>query len=221
MAEWGAMRRDAQLHPEYIDLIVQSGQEMAAHGYVHEGWDLPPGEEEMLLRKTHRILTETSGTAPVGWRAPGGQKTAVTLKTLRELGYIYDTSDKDFDGPYPAVVGTEPSREMVEMPNITSTLDDAYMYAAGRLSPEEILELWKGEFDALYHNTGYVVMTLHPRGGRGGSGVPGRVRAIDRLISFMKSYPDVHFTNMRDLAQWCLRPESGIMDSTAHLGGRA
>ncbi|HLZ69246.1 MAG TPA: polysaccharide deacetylase family protein [Dehalococcoidia bacterium] len=211
---------DAELHPEYISLIGQAKQEMAAHGYVHEGWAMPPDEEIALLRKTHRILSELSGTAPVGWRAPGGQKSNVTLPTLRELGYVYDTSDKDFDGPYPAVVGAGPSTEMVSLPNITSTLDDAYMYGTGRLSPEEILELWKGEFDALYHGAGYFVMTLHPRGGRGGSGVPGRLRAIDRLVSFIKTYPDVHFTNMRDLARWCLDAESGVMQATAHLGGR-
>ncbi|MGH2600229.1 MAG: polysaccharide deacetylase family protein [Dehalococcoidia bacterium] len=211
---------DAELFPQYIDLIGQAGQEMAAHGYKHEGWALGPEEEEMLLRKTHAILTEMSGTAPVGWRAPGGQKTTVTIRTLRDLGYIYDTSDKDFDGPYPATDGHEQYRDMVFMPNQTSTLDDAYIWSGGRLSPEEMLELWKGEFDALYHGTGYVVMTLHPRAGRGGSGVPGRARAIDRLVSFMKGYPGVHFTSMGDLARWCLSPESGVMETGARLGGR-
>ena len=54
---------------------------------------------------------------------------------LRELGYIYDASDKDYDQPYPAIVAGQPSREMIELPNNTSSLDDAPLYIAGAVTP--------------------------------------------------------------------------------------
>ncbi len=211
---------DAEQNPDVVRRIVAEGHEVAAHGYLHESWDLALDEEERLLRKTHGILTELAGTPPLGWRSPGGQKSARTLAVLRDLGYRYDSSDKDYDGPYPAVVAGAPSRAMVEIPNITSTLDDAYMYGIGMMTTDEILGLWKDEFDALYHTAGYFILTCQSRAGRG-SGLPARARVLDRLIAHIKGYPDVHFCRMADLARWCLDPAHGFMDSPTPIGGRA
>jgi peptidoglycan/xylan/chitin deacetylase (PgdA/CDA1 family) len=133
---------DAEQNPDVVRRVIAEGHEVAAHGYLHESWDLSLDEEERLLRKTHAILTELAGAPPLGWRSPGGQKSARTLAVLRALGYRYDSSDKDSDRPYPAVVSDQPSREMVEIPNITSTLDDAYMYGIGMMTTDEILDLW-------------------------------------------------------------------------------
>ncbi len=210
---------DAEHYPDIVKRIVSEGHEVAAHGYLHESWDVSLEEEDQLLRKTHQILTEIAGTPPLGWRSPGGQKSAQTLAVLRELGYLYDSSDKDFDRPYPAVVRGEPSRQMVEIPNITSTLDDAYMYGIGMMNTTEILEVWKEEFDALYHTAGYFIVTCHPRAGRG-SGLPARARVLERLIEHIKRYPDVEFIRMCDLARWCLDPEHSFLDPVLPLGGR-
>lgn len=210
---------DAELQPGIVREMIARGHEVASHGYLHESWPLTEPEEEALLRKTHDILTNLTGIPPVGWRSPGGQKTARTLAVLRELGYIYDSSDKDFDGPYPASINGVPTMEMVEIPNMTSTLDDAYMYGIGAQTPAEILELFSEEFDALYHTAGYVNLTMHSRAGRG-SGLPARARVIERLIDRMKRYPDVHFSRMRDLAEWCLDPAHGVMDPATPIGGR-
>lgn len=211
---------DAEQNPGIVRQIVDAGHEIAAHGYLHESWDVSLEEEDRLLRKTHAILTELTGTPPLGWRSPGGQKSARTLAVLRELGYRYDSSDKDYDGPYPAIVAGQPSHEMVEIPNITSTLDDAYMYGIGMMTTDEILDLWKSEFDALYHTAGYFILTCHSRAGRG-SGLPARARVLDRLIAHIKGYPDVHFSRMADLARWCLDPAHGFMAADLSIGGRA
>jgi len=211
---------DAETNPDIVRRIVAEGHEVAAHGYLHESWDVSLDEEDRLLRKTHAILTGLAGTPPLGWRSPGGQKSAQTLAVLRDLGYRYDSSDKDYDGPYPAVVRGQPTTEMVEIPNMTSTLDDAYMYGIGMMTTEEILDLWKSEFDALYHSAGYFILTCHSRAGRG-SGLPARARVLDRLITHIKGYPGVHFSRMADLARWCLDPAHGFLDTTSPIGGRA
>lgn len=210
---------DAEQFPDAVKSIVAAGHEVAAHGYLHEGWDLDPDEEYRLLHKSHQILTDLVG-APIGWRSPSGKKSAQTLGVLRDLGYIFDSSDKDFDRPYPAVVRGEPSREMVEIPNNTSSLDDHPYYTFAGATSEEVLELWKQEFDALYHDTGYFIVTFHPRAGFG-TGIPSRARIIDRLIAHIKSYPGVHFSKMGDLARWCLEPSHGFMDTEVRIGGRA
>jgi peptidoglycan/xylan/chitin deacetylase (PgdA/CDA1 family) len=193
---------------------------VAAHGYVHEGFDLPPDEEEHRLVKTHHILSDLTGTQPLGWRSPGGKKSSITLAVLRDLGYRYDSSDKDHDQPYPAIVEGQPSTAMIELPNNTTSLDDAPLYVHGSLTPLEMLDLWKAEFDSIYLDRGYYNLTFHPRAGFG-SGTPARARVIDRLIAYIRSFPDVRFLRMGELANWCLDPAHGFTTTDRWTGGRA
>ena len=90
---------DAEYYPQVTKDIHRRGFEVAAHGYLHEAWALGDEEEELLAR-THNILCDLTGAAPVGWRSPSGRKTARTMRVLKRLGYRYDSSDKDYDLPY-------------------------------------------------------------------------------------------------------------------------
>ena len=211
---------DAEQNPEHVREIVNAGHEVAAHGYLHERWEVPPDEEEALLRRSHGILSDITGVAPLGWRSPGGMKSTRTMQVLRELGYVYDSSDKDFDRPYPAIVGGTPSSEIIELPNNTSSLDDTPLYVEGAALPSEVLALWEREFDSLYHESGYFLVTFHPRAGFG-SGTPARAQVIDRLIAHIKSYDQVEFVRLRDLAAWCLDPAHGFMAVEPRLGAWA
>lgn len=210
---------DAETNPELVRRIVDAGHEVAAHGYLHERWDVPPVEEEALLRRSHAILSDLTGVAPVGWRSPGGKKSTRTLQVLSDLGYVYDSSDKDFDLPYPAIVGDRRSSQMIELPNNTSSLDDFPLYVEGAATPGEVLELWQAEFDSLYHDGGYFLLTYHPRAGFG-SGIPSRAKVIDELLAFIRSYPSVHVSRMADIARWCLEPANGFSSSDRWIGGR-
>jgi len=44
---------DAEYYPDTVKEIHRRGFEVAAHGYLHEGWELGDEEEELLTR-THR-----------------------------------------------------------------------------------------------------------------------------------------------------------------------
>lgn len=210
---------DAEQNPDVVKAIIGAGHEVGAHGYLHESMDLELDEEERRLRKSHDILADLTGTPPVGWRSPGGKKSTRTLAVLRDLGYIYDSSDKDYDQPYPAIVEARRSTEMIELPNNTSSLDDAPLYVGGAVTPVEMLQLWKVEFDAIYNDSGYFNLTFHPRAGFG-SAPPSRARVIDRLLAHIRGYPQVHFTRLDDLARWCLDPAHGFVDHSIWIGGR-
>lgn len=210
---------DAENHPDLIREIVARGHEIGAHGYLHERWEIPEDEEEPLLRKAHEILVEVTGIAPRGWRSPGGMKSTQTLRVLRELGYIFDSSDKDYDLPYPAIVAGEQSTEMIELPNNTTSLDDTPLYVEGAATPDEVLDLWLAEFDAIYNEGGYFMLTFHPRAGFG-SGIPSRASVIERLIPAIKQYRDVRFMQLGELAEWCLNPEHGFLPAREWIGAR-
>ncbi|MGL3110431.1 polysaccharide deacetylase family protein [Bradyrhizobium sp. BR 1432] len=197
---------DAEESPDLVRDISRSGIEIGSHGYFHEGVD-PGDAEPELLERTHRLLTEITGVAPRGWRSPSGHKTARTLSKLRELGYVYDSSDKDFDLPYLARYDGEERSDYVCLPNNTSSLDDFPFYRVSYTPPSEVLTHWEQEFDAIYAEGGYYNLTFHPRVGYG-SGSPARVAAVEGLIKYAKRHEGVRFVGMLELAEWCLKRPS-------------
>ena len=105
------------------------------------------------------------GKPILGWRSPSGRKTAHTMRVLRSLGYIYDSSDKDYDLPYRLRFGANQNDWIVELPNNTYSLDDFPFYKFSYTPPSEVLAQWKSEFDAIYGSDRFVVLCVHPRSG--------------------------------------------------------
>ncbi len=204
---------DAELYPALMREVHGAGHEIAAHGYQHEGWDL--GENEpALLEKTHAILSDCVGEAPVGWCSPSGRKSRLTLPTLKRLGYRYDASEKDEDLPYLARIDGRQVDDFVILPNNTVSLDDAPLYVQGQATAAEALDNWLEELDAIASGDGYVHFTVHPRAGYG-SGTPARSAAFDRFLATAKAMPGVRFVTLRDLADHCLATPAQWRDPRA------
>lgn len=194
---------DVEHYPTTFHDILDAGHEIAAHGYLHEAWDL--GEDEpALLEKTHRIIQRELGVTPVGWCSPSGRKSHRTLPALRRLGYCYDASEKDQDRPYlPA-----DTADFIMLPNNTVSLDDYPFYFSGHCLAAEAYDNWVQEFEALRAAEGYVHLTVHPKAA-GGSGTPARAAALDRFLTYLAAQPDVHVMTLAALARHCLaRPDA-------------
>lgn len=190
---------DAECFPDSVRDIAREGHEIGAHGYLHEGVLLPAEEEERRLVLTHRILTGLTGKPPVGWRSPSGRKTHATLPVLRRLGYLYDSSDKDFDLPYLLDLGDGVS--IVEIPNNTFSLDDYPWYRFSMTPVSEVLGQWRQEFASIYSDRGFFILLVHPRSGWG-SGTPSRTAAMESLIRFIRSHDGVRFVTLEELCHW-------------------
>ena len=193
---------DVEHYPAPHRAILESGHEIAAHGYQHEAWDLGAAEPE-LLERTHRIMQEKLGMSPVGWCSPSGRKSALTLPTLRRLGYRYDVSEKDLDEPYLLREADGSIGDFAILPNNTVSLDDAPVYNMGQALPHEIVDNWIEEFEAIRDNEGYLHFTVHPKAGNG-SGTPARARVVDQFFDYLNRQPGVRFMRVADLADYCL-----------------
>lgn len=204
---------DAQCHPDTVRAIDSAGFEVAAHGYLHEAWDLDPEEETLLLRRTDDILREVTGKPVLGWRSPSGRKTPNTMHVLKSLGYIYDSSDKDYDLPYRLRFGPDQQDWLVELPNNTYSLDDFPYFKFSHTPPSEVLAQWKSEFDAIYAGDRFFVLTVHPRSGWG-SGTPARTNILDKMISYIKQHEGVQFFSSAGFARWCLENPQHVEEVT-------
>jgi peptidoglycan-N-acetylglucosamine deacetylase len=198
--------RDAEDYPSLIRDIHAEGHEIGAHGYVHESWDLGD-DEPALLEKTHVILSETVGVAPIGWCSPSGRKSVRTLPTLRRLGYRYDASEKDDDRPYLACINDEHVDDFIILPNNTVSLNDFALYSTGYCTPSEVEQCFLDELSALKKGSGFVHLAIHPKAG-GGSGTPARANAIDRFLTAVRGQADVQFMTLKQVADYCLENPS-------------
>ncbi len=211
---------DAECHPELVRDIDRSGFEVAAHGYLHEAWDVPAAEETALLRKTDDILRQLTGKPVLGWRSPSGRKTANTMRVLKSLGYLYDSSDKDYDLPYRLRFGAGADDSIVELPNNTYSLDDFPFFKFSYTPPSEVLAQWKSEFDAIYASDRFVDLVVHPRSGWG-SGTPARTAIFEEAIAYMKAHEGVQFFTSARFARWCLDHPQHLEELNAAQGRAA
>jgi peptidoglycan/xylan/chitin deacetylase (PgdA/CDA1 family) len=165
---------------------------------MHEQWSkLPPETERDLIARTTEALTEAIGRRPRGWRAPSGLTTTETVPLLHAAGYAYDSSFGDDDIPYWLNVGGGRAEEIMEIPWSWS-LDDAafYAYPGTIRRPDEVADLWIGEFDAAYAMTGCFVLVCHPRY----SGRPARLLALERLIEHIERQDGIWFARCEEIA---------------------
>ncbi len=193
----------AETHPRMVEDVHRRGHEVGHHGYMHEPPATLSREMEIeVLEQGSSILAGITGQAPVGYRSPSWELSRHSLELLASRGFIYDSSMMGDDAPY--LVGEGLDRPIVEIP-IHWLLDDApnfvYAPAAGRLgpmrSPLEVYENWSAEFQGLYRYGRSFVLTMHPQY----IGRPGRLLMLERLIDYIRSFPNVEFMRAVDVAK--------------------
>jgi peptidoglycan-N-acetylglucosamine deacetylase len=74
--------------------LSRDGHELANHSYTHPYHlvRLPRAEMGVEIDRAHQAVAGCSGSAPVGFRAPGYATSATLVELLCERGYRYDSS---------------------------------------------------------------------------------------------------------------------------------
>ncbi len=79
---------------ELIKLLVKEGHEIANHTYSHPFGmrGMKRQEKEFEIKKCEELISQTTGTKPIGFRAPGYDIDTEILQILEEREYLYDSS---------------------------------------------------------------------------------------------------------------------------------
>lgn len=193
----------AQYYGPIIEDMLKDGHQVAHHGWLHDDPNAmtPEQEEEEFLRGIE--VFKKFGVKPIGYRSPAFDLGPNTINLLKDNGYIYDTSMMAHETPY-CIMKDGEDTGLIELP-VSWELDDApyhlYFlkptYRMGLHDPDSVLRIWQREFDTAYRESGFYLLTLHPQiTGRGY-----RLAILDRLISYIKKYPDVWFSTHEEIAQ--------------------
>ena len=193
----------ATFFPETIQQIMASGRhEIGVHGWIHERTtDVPADQERRLLKKAIDALQGVTGKKPVGYRSPSWEFSTATVGLLREFGFLYDSGMMADDDPYEIVVDGKPSG-LIEIP-VEWMRDDAMYYPRqGPHSPDDVLAVWRAEFDKAYEEHGVFQLTMHPRI----SGHRSRVVMLDKLLTYIKGHRGVWFATHEQIARYVGTP---------------
>jgi peptidoglycan/xylan/chitin deacetylase (PgdA/CDA1 family) len=205
--------------PKVVKEIHEAGHEIAHHGRVHENpATLSPEDERAILEKGITIISDATGSRPVGYRSPAWDNSSATVPLLLEYGFEYESSmmGGDFE-PYWCRVGDSWSKtteyvfgnpvNLVELP-VSWSLDDfphfEYVMTANGIiqavqTPRAVAEIWTAEFDYLHDRVGrgLFMPTMHPQViGRGH-----RMMMLETVIEHIRQRPEVKFTTCRDYAR--------------------
>ena len=197
-----------KLAPEQAEVIQASGaHEIAVHGWIHErNSALDAATEERLLRQAVDALTEITGTAPVGYRAPSWNHSPNTLEIVQRMGFLYESSLMADDRPYELLLDGQ-ATGVVELP-VEWILDDAPLFnpQGTRYSPpREVMQVWIDEFDKAWEEGTMFLLTMHPHI----TGHRSRIVALEGLIAYMKHKGGVWFATHEAAARY-VRDQAGM-----------
>jgi peptidoglycan-N-acetylglucosamine deacetylase len=201
-------------HPDVIKTIVDRGHEAACHGWQHENINECSKEEEKArLLKTADAIENATGVRPVGNRTAGVELSPNTLDLLWENGFLFDSSLRNSDLPYILERSDgDAGKGLVMVPSYYD-MDDFHLFADypgtkyhGRmLSPETGYEMWTQAFDG-YYKYGLCYTTMfHPQI----IGKPGLMMLLDRLLNYIRKFPDVWFATAGEIARHCIETRNG------------
>lgn len=197
-----------KLAPQMAGQIDAPGvHEIAVHGWIHErNTALDGPTERRLLEQAMETMEEIIGRRPVGYRAPSWNLSPNTLKTVLDMGFLYESSLMADDRPYEILQNGE-ATGLVELP-VDWVLDDAPLL--GPLgdrysSPRDVMQVWIDEFDMAWEEGTMFLLTMHPHR----IGHRSRIVALRGLIEHMKSKEGVWFGTHEEAARW-VREQAGM-----------
>ncbi|AYY12755.1 polysaccharide deacetylase [Actinobacteria bacterium YIM 96077] len=224
---WFVPGHSAETFPEQMKAVVDAGHEIGLHGYSHENpLAMSDTQERVVLERSIELLEGLAGRRPTGYVAPWWEFSRQTAQLLLDHGITYDHSlmHDDFT-PYYVRVGDQWTKidysrpaeewmrplvrgertELVEIP-ANWYLDDLppmlFIKGApnshGFVNPRHLEELWRDQFDWVYREMDYAVVTftIHPDV----SGRPQVLLMLERLIEHINGHDGVRWATFDEIA---------------------
>src|SRR6267154_410222 len=194
-----------QTSPDIAQEIVRRGHEAAAHGRVWDNsYQLPRDEEKRFIADSVETIHRVTGQKPIGWNAYWMRNSIHILEILQDLGFLYHIDEPSHDEPFIVPVR---GRDFVTVP-YTFHMNDIVSFPFVGWNPTAYEQALRDEFDQLYEEGAnrrrMMVVSLHDRI----SGHAGRVRSLDRFLTYARSKPDVWFARKDEIAHWALSNRS-------------
>ena len=187
-----------QRNPDAVAAMLDSGWEVASHGYRwidHHG--MPEDEEREHIRKVVEIHEQVVGTRPLGHFL--GRRSENTVRLVAEEGgFVYSQDSYADELPYWVV---ESGKPLLLVPYTADVNDHRFTTSPGFDWGEPFFQYLRDTFDVLYADGGEapraMAIGLHCRL----VGRPGRFGALQRFVEHVQSHDDVWLCRGIDIAE--------------------
>lgn len=195
----------ALLHDPEARSVADAGHEVAIHSWIHElNSVLDYGTERDLALRARDTLTKLTGREPKGMRTASWDFSPWTLKIVREMGLLYDSSLMADDEPYELLDEGQPTG-IVELP-VEWIRDDAVYFGMDRFKglrphsgPPMVLDIFLRELDLAAEEGGLFQLTMHPHI----TGHRSRIFILDEVIRAAKAKGSVWFATHEEICRYC------------------
>ena len=194
----------AERYPQIIADILAGGHEIVAHstdmnGTIASG--LPEVEERALIAAALDALERITGTRPRGWMSIARSQSFNTPRLLAEAGLAYMADWVNDELPYHfqtdagAIVNVPINHELSDRQIITVQQQSADSYIEQMMDAYTLLQ---GEASAL-GSSRMLPLNLTPYV----MGLPYRIGALERLLSWLAGQHDAAFHSLGEIADGC------------------
>ena len=199
-----ACGRAVERTPLLAEDAVGRGHEVAAHGWR---WESHAGMSEDVERQriawTIAAIAKATGARPVGWHTRSASSPNTRRLLVEEGGFLYDSDAYNDDLPYTLMFG---ERRHVVVPYAFDTNDMQFQVTNRFCRAEDFADYVIEAFNWLHREGAgapkMMSVGLHPRV----IGRPGRIGALDRILSAMRAKGGAWIATRRDIAQhWLAR----------------
>jgi len=186
-----------QKNPAAVAAMLESGWEIACHGYRWINYqNVPEATEREHMRLAIAGHTALTGTRPLGWYT--GRTSPNTAKLVAEDGhFLYDADSYADDLPY---YDTTSGRAQLIVPYTLEANDMRFCAAQGFNTADHFFAYLKDCFDTLYeegaHAPKMMSVGLHCRI----IGRPSRLAALRKFCDYIAGFENVWVATRLDIA---------------------
>ncbi|MEO6826859.1 MAG: polysaccharide deacetylase [Microbacteriaceae bacterium] len=224
---WFIPGHSIETFPRQMEMIVNAGHEIGAHGYSHENpIDMTVQQEEDILARSVELIEQISGRRPHGYVPPWWEMSSKTTELLKKYGFTYDHGQGLHDFvPFYARIGDTWTNidysknasdwmkplvrgEVIDLVEIGANwyMDDLppLMFikgspnSAGWVNPRDVEQWWRDQFDWVYREQDYGVFAFTIHPDV--SGRPQVLLALERLIEYINGHEGTSWVTMEEAA---------------------
>jgi allantoinase len=190
-----AVAQALERNPEAARAMVESGWEVASHGWRWIDYlDMPEEDERADMRRAIDAIERVCGARPLGWYT-GRISEATRRLVVEEGGFLYDSDSYADELPYWLEVA---GRQHLVIPYTLDANDFKFLIPNGFVTASDFHDYLVDSFERLYEEGGRMMSVgLHCRI----VGRPGRAGALDRFLAHVKERDDVWVTTRAEIAR--------------------
>jgi peptidoglycan/xylan/chitin deacetylase (PgdA/CDA1 family) len=194
-------------NPQVARALARDSHEICSHGlHWEEVYRLSREDERQHIAEAFQLIEDIMGQPPVGWYCRFGPSVNTRELLVEHGGFLYDSDAYNDDVPYFTTVGSE---NHLVVP-YTADINDLQWWKGNVATTGDFETYLRDSFDLLYDEAKDSIrmmsVGLHCRV----IGRPGRTAALDRFLTYIRSFQDVWITTRQGIAEWwyhCDTPE--------------